>query len=223
MRTAERTTVRLYHEPPLGTCRTCSLLVSRSYVLLVEVAPAVPGMGVAQRGMKMRLVQPQRRYRPAHCHALWVSAVWWYVLSAGVVAPSVDTEPAASGDDGTGGANELVSGAAETCACESASGWQMMAHTFFTGPGKLYVTTISESAEQCRLACCYRELGCQYFSFDGRAGTPQTCTLWVSIEGNTPSTIPGYTSGKILGQHCKPPAGIDPMHPRKLAFLNTCL
>ena len=105
------------------------------------------------------------------------------------------------------------------CACETAGGWDMLPGVFFKGTGKLYVTTTSDNMEQCRLACCYRQLGCSHFSFDGRAGTPETCTLWVSIEGNTPSPTPGYVSGKLTGPHCKAPAGVDPMHPRTSSFL----
>ena len=33
--------------------------------------------------------------------------------------------------------------------------------------------------------------------YDGRPNTPQTCTLWVSIAGNTPTPSPGYTSGHV--------------------------
>lgn len=141
-----------------------------------------------------------------------------------VVAPSVSAAAttgatvALSSPSGALGEGSSSGG----CACESESGWDMMPNTFFKGDGKLYVTTISNNMEQCRLACCYRQLGCEYFSFDDRAGTPETCTLWVSIEGNTPSPSPGYLSGKITGPHCKAPAGVDPMHPRTLTSRPGC-
>jgi len=84
------------------------------------------------------------------------------LLSAAAAMPVVAQEPKrpahalaaraeASSDEGS-------------CGCESDSGWMLMEDTFFTGSGKLYVTTMSESAEQCQLACCYRLLGCTYFS-----------------------------------------------------------
>jgi hypothetical protein len=166
-------------------------------------------------------------------NALWL-ACCAAVPAAMIVAPSVEevaVAPAvevAGGGRGRAAATNTSSGAVAdassdgACGCASESGWEMMENVFFTGPGKLYVTTISASAEQCRLACCYRQLGCAYFSFDDRAGTPETCTLWVSIVGNTPTPSPHYTSGKILGAHCKPPAGIDPMHPRKPAAAVLC-
>jgi hypothetical protein len=187
----------------------------------------------------MRLPQSQCSYPPAHAAWTWSAVLCSALMSISVVAPSVGSiredgkmepgppaRPAVSADDDIPErAGKLVSAEAGAgdCACESASGWQMMDGVFFTGPGKLYVTTISESAEQCRLACCYRQLGCNYFSFDGRSKTPQTCTLWVSIEDNTPAPSPGYTSGKILGPHCKAPAGVDPMHPRKHRFVSRCV
>ena len=70
-------------------------------------------------------------------------------------AHALATRAAASSDSGS-------------CGCESDSGWMLMEDTFFTGSGKLYVTTMSESAEQCQLACCYRLLGCTYFSCASR-------------------------------------------------------
>lgn len=94
--------------------------------------------------------------------------------------------------------------------------WDMMPGVFFTGAGTLYVTTTSVNMEQCRLACCYRKLGCAAFAFDGRAGTPDTCTLWVSIESTVEGI--GYISGKITGTNLPAPAGIDPMHPPLLSF-----
>lgn len=186
---------------------------------------------------------PLRRRCPlSYSLSCSLTVVLWSELGLTVATGQLDPpqimqrtagEPPASRTDGWGNVQENLDadGAGEPikwqlsdrastegqgCACESSSGWKMMDNMFFTGPGKAYVTTTEASAEQCRLACCYRKLGCEYFSFDGRSGTPQTCTLWVSIEQNTLTPSRGYTSGKLLSPHCTPPAGVDPMHPRKL-------
>jgi hypothetical protein len=75
-------------------------------------------------------------------------------------------------------------GAGEECECE----WERLEKDdTWKDNGRFITVHPLESADQCELACCYRQLGCAAYTY-----TPDhhTCKLWVELDGECHASPP---------------------------------
>eukprot|EP01050_Picozoa_sp_SAG11_P030290 SAG11_NODE_8895_length_964_cov_1.023095_1_plen_145_part_01 len=83
--------------------------------------------------------------------------------------------------------------------------------------GHNYVTTDSDSVEQCALACCYhvKPGPCVAYTYTTTSG--DDCTIWLGLAGTTlyssASSHSGALSSRVPANCEGAPNGEDPLHP----------
>ena len=120
----------------------------------------------------------------------------------------VATSSASQQEVGTSARAPRMVGVGEDCECE----WERLEDGKAWAGSQMFVTLHPiESADQCELACCYRKLGCQGYTY---TAPDQICKLFAGMDGNREVDASGARSGTNSGGHnCPPPADVDPNHP----------